>query len=158
MPSYQAPLIGRAFVLLVFGVLLLTAVVLMVATLGGNDGPPIAFVVFWLFALGWNAYWWLGRIALRLTIRGEAFGWKTALASGEMPLSDLVAVRPSRMSSQILVIERTSGKPIMAMATKGNGPFFLELASRRPDVPIRIGWLGKLSDRLPGWSAFRGDD
>ena len=130
---------------------------LVASARGGPDGPPPGFVVFWLFALGWNAYWWLFRISIRLEVQGDLLRWKTASRAGEIPLTELLAVRPSRLASQIIVIERANGKPILSMATKGNGRFLAEIASRRPDLPIRVGMLAKLSDRLPGWSAFRDD-
>jgi hypothetical protein len=33
-----------------------------------QDGPPLWFVVLWLLALVWNAYWFLVRIAYRLDL------------------------------------------------------------------------------------------
>lgn len=46
----------------VFGV----ATVALLALLTTDGGPPVAFVLFWIFALGWNAYWWLCRVAYSL--------------------------------------------------------------------------------------------
>ena len=47
---------------MLFGVFGIAAVMLLVLVVTGDGSLTDPFVLFWLFALGRNAYWWLLRV------------------------------------------------------------------------------------------------
>jgi hypothetical protein len=111
--------------------------------------------MFWLFAFGWNAYWWLFRAAVALRLHQGVLFWEGPLRSGQIPLANLIAVRPMRLLSQVEVFERSDGRPVLVMATKGLQRFLDELAAAKPELPVQLGWQGRLAERMPGWSGWR---
>lgn len=147
---------GRWFILIMFAVFVVAAVVLVVDTAaGGRDAPPLAFTLFWLFALGWNGYWWLFRIAAELRIDGVDLVWSSPLRRGRVPLAQINEIRPWRFASNVEVFKWDGGASVIVMATKGIRSFTDEIARRRPDLPIRLGWQARMAERLPGWNRFK---
>jgi hypothetical protein len=129
---------GQTFIRLMF-VTFAAFAALLVATSIKGDGPPLPFTAFWLFALGWNGYWWLFRVAGEISVDRETLTWSAAMRTRQVPVADLVRVRPARFSSSALVIEVTDGRPILTMSTKGVERFTAELRRLRPDLPVTFG-------------------
>ena len=155
MAEFRRPL-AKWLIVGLFVMFTVVGVALVAATLGGGwEGPPTAFVVLWLAALGWNAYWWLFRVATALWLDGDVLHWEAPLRSGAIPLSDLRAVRPMSFASNAAVFEHTTGRPVLIVVRKGFGAFLDELSAARPDLPVRLGWQGRLAERMPGWSRWR---
>jgi len=147
---------GKWFILAMFGVFAIAAVALLATTLaGGRDAPPPAFAALWLAALGWNGYWWLFRIAAELRIDGFDLVWSTPLRNGRVSLSQLDEIRPMRFASNVAVLKVRDGQSIIVPATKGFRQVTTEIAQRRADLPIRLGWQARLAERLPGWNRFK---
>jgi hypothetical protein len=103
---------------LVFVIFVVAAVGMIVAVLRGN-GPPIAFAVFWLAAIGWNAYWWLFRTCIEVRVDGASLEWRVPLRSGAAPLTDVRRIRSSRMSRQLAVIELQGRRPLLVPVRYG---------------------------------------
>lgn len=155
MTEFHRPLVKWLIVAL-FVIFAVAGLALVAATLGeGAEGPPLAFTVLWLAALAWNAYWWLFRIATAFRLDGDALHWEAPLRSGAIPLSGLGAVRPMSFASNVAVFEHTTGRPVLIIVKKGLGAFLDELSAARPDLPVRLGWQGRLAERMPGWSRWR---
>jgi hypothetical protein len=60
-----------------------------------------------------------------------------------------------RFASNVEVFVLRDGRPVLVMAVKGLRSFLDEISRRRPDLPVRLGWQGRLSEWMPGWSRFR---
>ena len=147
---------GRFFIGVIFVVFGTAAVFLVVATFtGGDNAPPTLFVVFWLGALGWNAYWWLFRLAAELMLDADSIDALSPLGTRRVAPRDLTAIRPMRLASSVAVFEVASERPILMMATKGIHEFTNEIARRRPELLIQLGWPARLAERMPGRSRIK---
>ena len=120
----------------VLSVLLLVLAVGVVVTTARGNGPPVWFTCLWLAALGWNAYWWLGRTAIEVTVDGATLRWTTALRRGSAPLEDVVRIRASRTSRQLAVIERREGRPLMVPVRNGFGALERSIQAGAPAASI----------------------
>jgi hypothetical protein len=158
MATYRPALIGRWFFFMLFGVLGLATVVVVVLAITGDEGFSVPFVLFWLVALGWNAYWWLFRIVYSLTLRDGALEWEAPLRRGRIPTTDLTAFRPMTLLPNVVVIKHAGGRALLVMPGKGISDLAAALRQARPDLDIRVGPVGRMGDRMPGPSAWRGDD
>jgi len=156
MGEFRRRITGRWFLLGMFAIFGVVALVLLGAVLtGGVDGPLVGFSVLWIGVLGWNAYWWLFRLAVAVRLDGDVLRWEAPLRSGSIPLGDLTDVHPMPLLSSVEVFERRAGRPVLIMATKGLSAFLDQLSVARPDLAVRLGWHGRLAERLPGWSGWR---
>jgi hypothetical protein len=133
--TYRAmPMPRRLFptILVVFGVV---AVALVVATVLGN-GPPVAFLAFWLFAYAWNAYWWSLRLCTEVSVDTGVLRWRTGVLAREAPMSAVRAVRPSRWSPQFAVIELDGRRPLLVPVRYGFGRLARSIASAAPQARV----------------------
>ena len=112
------------------------AVFLVVTALTRPDGPPLAFVILWIAALGWNAYWWLWRLSYRLEVDGDRLRWATPLRTGEVLVSDIQGIR-SGFLGQTAVIELRERPALTCLLRGGFVEFATALAEDRgiPLVP-----------------------
>lgn len=154
MGTYRPALVGRWFFLVLFGVFGIVAVALLVS-LTGDDRPPVSFVLFWLFALGWNAYWWLFRVAYSLTLREGILEWEAPARRGAIPTTDLTAFRPMTLLPNVIVIKHRGGRPLLVMPGKGIADLAAELRDVRPGLDVRVGRIGTMTTWMPGPSAWR---
>jgi hypothetical protein len=154
--SYEPMRFGRAFLLAMFVLFAVVGVFMVVALIADeSDSPPTAFTALWLLAMGWNAYWWLLRFAVRLDLDDHGYlTWTAPLRSGRLHLTDLIEVRPMRFASNVEVFVSDGHRPILTVATKGLRAFTEEIARQRPDLPVRLGWQARFMERLPGRSRF----
>jgi hypothetical protein len=137
----------------IFGVV---AIMLIAQTAAaGKNAPPVAFSVVWLFAAGWNGYWWLTRIATEITLEDRALHWSAPLSRGVVPVDELVEVRPMRLASNVQVFVCRDRRPVLVMTAKGLRAFTSELSAMRPDLPIRLGLQARILERMPGRSRFQ---
>jgi hypothetical protein len=103
---------------LVFVIFAVAAVGIVVAIVRGK-GPPIAFAVFWLAAVGWNAYWWLFRTCIEVRVDGASLEWRAPLWPGSAALTDVRRIRKSRISRQLAVIELQGRRPLLVPVRYG---------------------------------------
>ena len=147
---------GRFLIPAMFGLFAIVAVALVASTLfGGSAGPPVGFTILWLFAMAWNAYWFLTRFAIQLSIDGGSLCWSAPVRSGRVLISEIVEVRPMRFASNVEVFVCRGRRPILVMATKGLRAFSDELVRQRADLPVRLGWQAKIAEWMPGRTHFR---
>src|ERR1700712_4659377 len=111
------------------------AIALIAATVLGN-GPPVAFLVFWIAAFGWNAYWWSLRICIEVAVDGLALNWRTAVLSGTAPLESVLRIRPSRWSRQMAVLEVQGRRPLLVPVRYGFGQLTQAIAAAAPHASV----------------------
>lgn len=116
---------------------------------------PFGGVVWGGIAL-WNVYWFGLRFAYVAAIDGDILRWRSPLRRGTLPVSAIRRVRPSRLFSNIQVLETRSGRPALVWAVKGFVPFLEEAVTPTSDVPVHIQAQSRISERLPVRSSFRG--
>jgi hypothetical protein len=92
---YQPLRVARRVLPAVLVVFVVLAVVFLTQA-ARHSGPPWWFLVLWLAAFGWNAYWWTFRICTEVRVDGGRLAWRTPLRRDEVALSDVTRVRPSR--------------------------------------------------------------
>jgi hypothetical protein len=158
MGTYRPAFIGRWFFFVLFGVLGIATVRLIVSVITGDESYSDPLVVFWLFALCWNAYWWLFRIVYSLTLRNGALEWEAPLRRGRIPITDLTAFCPMRLLPTVVAIKHTGGRSLLVMPGKGIADLAAAVRRSRPDLDIRVGAGGWIQERMPGPSAWRRDD
>ncbi|WP_222193065.1 hypothetical protein [Modestobacter italicus] len=126
---------ARWLLLAVLAVFSVAAVGLVVATVGGN-GPPVLFVAAWLAAFGWNAYWWGVRTAVEVRVDGPTLTWRTVVRSAEVPLHDVLRVRPSRASRQLAVIELREARRVLVPVRYGFGALERAILAGAPGASV----------------------
>lgn len=96
-------------------------------------------------ALCWNGYWFLLRIVYQLEVRGGVLWWWAPLRSGQVPITEVVAVRPSRVAMTGHVVATRRGRIWVPFATPGFGEFAAALQAVQPTVSVRVGRLAQPS-------------
>jgi hypothetical protein len=133
-------------------------VAIIVSYLAGADGFSGLVVMFWVVAFAWNAYWWLFRVVNSLSVRGGMLEWKAPLRGGHVAVAGLTAIRPMKLIPSVVVIEHQAGRPLLVMPGKGLPALAAEIEAARSDLPMRLGPWSQLVQKVPGRSAWRGDD
>jgi hypothetical protein len=123
-------------VALIFGLIFGAASIALVVAVVRGQGPPVAFAVFWLAAVGWNAYWWLGRMCIAVDVGAANLVWRTPLRAGRASLKDVTTVRPSRLSRQFAVIEVEHRRGLVVPIRYGFGQFTDHLRAGAPQVRV----------------------
>jgi hypothetical protein len=141
--GWRLPAYYRFQVLATFAVIVV--VVATVAAASGSALPGSWFALFLAAVLIWNAYWFLLRLVYQLEVGGGALTWRAPLRSGQVPLTEVVEIRPSRLYGYAVVTRRRT--IMVAFATVGFGEFAAELQRAHPSVAVRVGSL--LNVRAP---------
>ena len=90
--TWSLPIAWVGFPLLIMSVLMIAGVSILVLTTTGHAGPPSWFLVIWFGVFGWNAYWWLFRVAYRVELVGQTLQWKAPFTSGALPVGEITSV------------------------------------------------------------------
>jgi hypothetical protein len=141
----------RPLMLIVFLGLGLVGVALVLNLLASGNGPPAAFVVLWLAAFGWNAYWLLIRTAYEIGIvDGSMLRWCTFTGCHEVPLTSVTALRtpipPFDTGFRRMIIEGDRS-PII-MVSSGFRDVVSMVVQFRPGLAIETAWYDRLAERL----------
>jgi hypothetical protein len=124
-------------VLPVVFVLFAVVAVVFLTQAGRRGGPPWWFLVLWFAAFAWNAYWWSFRICTEVRVEGGRLAWRTLLRRGEVPLTDVVRVRPSRTGQrQMAVIEVRERRPLLVPVRYGFEQLSAALRSGVPGLQV----------------------
>jgi len=113
-----------------------------------------AFLVLWVVVVVFGLRWYLVRYAYDLRFDQEWLYWKSPLRSGRVSLRDLRRVRVRWGTDGF--IEASDGSRISVLAQKGFTRFSKRLADRCPGLQVRIGWVARFIEWLPGSTIFRG--
>lgn len=133
--TYRAMPIPRFLMPLILALGVVVGVVVAVTSARG-DGPPVAFLAFWLLALCWNVYWWGWRVCVDVAVDGLTLRWRTALLRRETSVGDVVRVRPSRMNRQLAVIELQGRRPLLVPVRYGFGQLTAAIAAAAPHATV----------------------
>lgn len=90
----------------------------------GDSGPSAVFVVLWLAALAWNAYWFLWRVAVKLSVADGVVEWETVLRRGSFPVSAITSIGPVFGMTRI---RHTTGRSLLVLRQPGLDGFLEEL-------------------------------
>jgi hypothetical protein len=116
------------------------------------------FGLAWGGIAAWNAYWFLFRIALRLTATPEYLEWQGVIRHGRIPINELRRLRPSVVGSNLEVIECADGTSVIVWVRRGFRAFCDALKELRPELEVRLGWQARAAEAWPTWwpmSGFR---
>lgn len=80
-----------------------------------------------------------GRDCVRLRLTGDTLRWATIRRAGELSLSSVRGVRPSRLSWIHVVIDHDAGR-LRVFRWTGLSHFVASVARLRPDIQVRLGW------------------
>ena len=116
--------------------------------------PVRAFLVLWVAAVIFGLRWYLVRYAYDLRFDQEWLYWRSPLRSGRVSLRELRRVRVRWGTDGF--IEASDGSRIPVLAQKGFTRFSAQLAARCPGLQVRIGWVARAIEWLPGSTIFRG--
>jgi len=113
-----------------------------------------AFFVLWVVVVIFGLRWYLFEYAYDLRFDNEWLYWKSPLRSGRASLQGLRLIR-ARWGTDGF-IESSDGRRIRVLVQKGFTRFCGRLAEQCPGLQVRIGWVTRLIEWLPGSTVFRG--
>ena len=157
--SYEAaPLrFFRVLVAVVFGAMALIGAPPLVWSLATHSGPPAWFALAWLGILAWNIYWWVFGLVVSMRVVGESLEWRGFVRTGSLRVGDIVRLRPGGLGSGIEVVEVADGTRLSVWVRRGFSEFCDALRELRPEIEVRVGWQGRLAERLaPTWYSEAG--
>jgi hypothetical protein len=139
---------------LIFALLLilgLAGVALVVNLLSGDAGPGLGFVVLWLAAYAWNAYWFLFRIAYEVSFtEGSTVRWCTVTRCREIPLSSVKGIEtpfpPFGVGLKRIVVE--GHRSPLIMVQPGIRDVLAKILELRPDLVVKERWYDLLYERF----------
>jgi hypothetical protein len=130
---YRLQVMGTVGVMAVAGVVLLA-----------TGAAPAWVAVGWVAVLGWNGYWFLLRIVYQLEVAGGVLGWRAPLRAGQVPIGEVVAIRPSRVAMLGHVVTTRRGTIWVTFATPGFAEFAAALQAAQPMLSVRVGRLAQV--------------
>ena len=120
-----------------------------------DESTPVrAFMTLWIVLVLWGLRWYLFEYAYDLRFDSEWLYWKSPLRSGRASLQGLRLVR-ARWGTDGF-IESSDGRRIRVLVQKGFIRFCGRLAGQCPGLQVRIGWVTRVLEWLPGSTVFRG--
>jgi hypothetical protein len=138
--GWRMPFGYRPFMLLGYGVVGVGAILLLT-----TGTQPAWFALWWTAMVGLNGYWFLLRSVYQLEVRGGVLWWWAPLRSGQVPLTQVVAVRPARVDMIGHVVATRQGTIWVTFATPGFAEFAAALGAVQPTVSVRVGRLAQVS-------------
>jgi hypothetical protein len=141
----------RPLVFILFPVLGLVGVALVVNLLSGGVGPGLGFVVFWLAAYAWNAYWFLFRIASEVAVVDRTtLRWRSVMKWREIQLSKVKGIEtpfpPFGVGLKRIVVE--GDRSPLIMASPGFRDVVAMVLELRPDLVMKDRWYDLLFERF----------
>lgn len=134
--DYQ-PLRIQRFVMPVSFLLFAGVAVWLVVQVVQGGGPPWWFALLWVAALGWNAYFWLFRVCTVVRVDAGRLTWRAALQRGDVPVTDVTRIRPSRMGQrQMAVLELRDRRPLLVPVRYGFERLSTALRSGVPGLQV----------------------
>src|SRR5262245_53731990 len=116
--------LSRPMLLAMFAVFGVAAIGLILNLAFGDSSAPAPFVLAWVAILGWNAYWFLWRVALKLSLADGIVEWETVLRRGHFPVSAITSIGPWFGVTQI---RHTTGPSLLVLREAGWDGFLEEV-------------------------------
>jgi hypothetical protein len=120
-----------------------------------DDPEAWVFVVACPLLIAAAAYALLVRVAYRVDLDGDTLRWWTPLRSGEQPVAQLLAIRPSRLGRNIADLVFLDDSRVPVMTRRGFIPFAARVQAVAPTVDVRLRWSHRIVERLPGPTGYR---
>jgi hypothetical protein len=152
--TYGAPFVGRRAAVGVIGLCGVWTVVVVAWTVRGA-AFSVPFAAYSVVTYLWNSYWFLHRIACRVTLRAGILEWQAPLRTETLWLSDIVSIRAVRLLPSMISIRRHEGDSLLLLVGKGVGALVAEVVGQRPDLDHAVGPWARLVERGPGRSWWR---
>jgi hypothetical protein len=133
-----------------------TVVMAIVAVHG--DPEAWLFVVACPVIIAAAGYTLVVRVAYRVDLDGDTLRWSTPMRRGELPLAQLVAIRPSRLGRNIADFVFFDGSRMPVLTTRGFVPFATQVQAAAPTVDVRIRRFHRIVERLPGPTGYQAGD
>jgi hypothetical protein len=147
----------RPIALTVYVGLGLASVAMLLNFLAGGEGPPAAFVVFWLAALAWNGYGFLVRVAYEIgVVDGSILRWRSILTSHEVLLVRVTGIQtwiPPFGAGIRRVIVDGDRSPLL-LTSWGFSDVVAMLVQFRPDLVIQTARFDRLAERFSRGSFY----
>jgi hypothetical protein len=141
----------RPIVITVLSGLSVIAAFLVREVFSTQDLRLVAFILFWLGALAWNAYWFLHRTAFEIGIRDSStLAWRTITARREAPLTRVRGLTtPFRLFGAGLRRVDVDGalSPVL-VASPGFDQVAAMIAQARPDIAMSTSWYDRVAARF----------
>jgi hypothetical protein len=137
MAVYRQPRAQTALLPVFFLALGAFAVFLTVTTLRGGEGPGVWFLVAFVGAWLWNAYWFLLRVCTEVEVDDRTVRWRTPLRRGSVPVGAVRSVRPSRFGSQLAVVDLDGAPSLYVIVRYGFAGLTDALRAAAPHADIR---------------------
>jgi hypothetical protein len=153
MGTYGAPYIGRRAAVIFIALCGVWTAVVVAGTVRGTFSVP--FAVYSVVTYCWNSYWFLVRIACRVSLRAGILEWQAPLRTETLWLSDIVSIRALRLLPNMISIRRRHGPSLFLLVGKGVADLVAGVVGQRPDVEHRVGPWARWSERGPGRSWWR---
>ena len=141
----------RLLTLAVFIPLGIAGVAMLVNLIAGGTGPPVAFVVLWFAAYGWNVYWWLFRIANEVgVVHGSTLRWRSITRTREVPLARVEGIQtpypPFGFGLKRIVVD--GDRSPLIIANQGYRDVVAMIVQFRPDLVVPNTWYDRFYERF----------
>lgn len=141
----------RLLTFAVFVPLGIAGVAMLVNLVAGGTGPPAGFVVLWLAAYAWNAYWWLFRIAYEVGVMdASTLRWRSITSSHEIPLAQVTGIRtpfpPFGFGLKRIIVG--GDRSPLIVANQGYRDVVAMIVHFRPDLVIPNIWYERFFERF----------
>ena len=136
-----------------FGVAVLVGFPLLLLGSFTKNGPPLILALVWITFCALASAQFL-RVAFELELDGETLRWRAPRRSGSTALSNIRAIYSDGPSSNFVRIDLIVGPRISVVPHLGLQDFVDVLVARRPDLPVRLGRIVQLRERMGLISGF----
>jgi hypothetical protein len=116
--------------------------------------PALVFAAA-VFALACFLLWRNLRSCHRLDLDERTLRWRAPVRAGQAPLTDLRAIRPSRIHGGVAVFEFIDGRRVEVYAKRGFADFTAQVTAVAPHVAVTTSGYIRFLQGVPTRSAFR---
>lgn len=129
---------GGVLLMLAFAAFAAIVIVIVIVVMAGvgDGGVPAWFIALWLAAFVWNVYWWLFRTCVEVRVDGSTLGWSTPLRRGQVPVADVVRIRPTLFGRQMAAMEMQGHRSLLVPVRVGFGHLERAIAAGAPHVLV----------------------
>ncbi len=156
--SYRMHALYRAQTIVLSAIFSAVFLALIVLSVAGRWWGVFLFLVPMIAGLCWITNWWLRCVSYRVDLRERTLRWWAPLRSGEIPLSQLGAVGPSRHGGfHTADFVSVGGGRVPVLIRRGFAEFVAEVQAVAPHVTVTLNRYSRMVERLLGSSGFRRD-
>jgi hypothetical protein len=144
----------RAFVGFAISAFVVVMVTIVLVTDPHSPPPVWVFAAVW-FVLASFLMWHHLRTCYLLDLDERELRWRAPIQAGQAPLTDLRAIRPSRVHGAVAVFEFVDGRQAEVYAKRGFADFTAQVTAVAPHAAVTTSGYLRFLERLPVRSAFR---